>query len=123
MDRQALVRKLVLTQHLSVPERQALGATRVALAEVRDAITDVLSENRSFPPNVHPWRAGDLCYEGFFLELLADGRARLHWQRHHPATPRLLAERGHEDFVVLSAAVDAFIGRTFGGDIDGIPIQ
>jgi hypothetical protein len=78
MDRKTLLDRLVLTRHLNVPERQALGAGHVSAVELQETIAALLSEHRYFPPDVRPWEPGNACYEGFILELLPDGHARLH---------------------------------------------
>jgi len=79
-----LIEKLVLTLHLSVPERQMLGSGPVRFAEVAAVITQSLDETGRFPPNVKTWEVGQIVFEGHFLEIQPNKKVRLWLQRALP---------------------------------------
>jgi len=124
--RQSLIEKLVLTLHLSVPERQMLGSGPVRFAEVAAVITQSLDETGRFPPNVKTWEVGQIVFEGHFLEIQPNKKVRLWLQRALPVVPCQLADRQHWDFSDANLAVAEFVRREWleqHRGIDGIEIS
>jgi hypothetical protein len=120
--RESLIEKLASTLHLNVSERAALGPEPISRAEVSAAVLRVFRASGQFPPHAYPWRPGRPVFEGHFLELLANGTARLWWQRHLATNPAQLAEQMHMDFSSPAEAVDEFITREWRqGHVDGVP--
>ena len=79
--REALVEKLVVSLHLNVPERQLLGSDCVSVEEVAAVVKRLFEQDGHFPPIARLWQPGELCFEGFFLLMLPDGKVQMAWQR------------------------------------------
>jgi hypothetical protein len=114
---QDLVRKLVTTWHLSVPEHRALPGGRIRASLIYDAIEEVLQAEGRFPVEWQP----DDSFAGGLIERLGDGRCRVTWRAefsmmHHEAITI-------QDFRSQRDAIKSFASSFFGGDIDGIPID
>jgi hypothetical protein len=124
MDRTALVEKLVTTLHLNVAERQLLGPEPICYEEIASAVMRVFGKTGWFPPNARPAQTGHSVFEGYFLQRLPDGGARLWLQRPYPVDPTAIADQQHEDFADAERAIDNFVSREWGrSGIDGIPIR
>jgi hypothetical protein len=121
VTRDELVAKLVCVGHLNVEERRGLGGS-VTRDEVAATIERVLVAHEHFPPNARPWAPGTACFEGWQL-LRAVGGYRLLAQRHPPTNPMQCAESRFEDFATANAAIDQYIKRAVGSDIDGVPVR
>ena len=83
---QDLVRKLVTTWHLSVPEHRALPGGRIRASLIYDAIEEVLQAEGRFPVEWQP----DDSFAGGLIECLEDGSCRVTWRAefsmmHHEA--------------------------------------
>ncbi|MGA2277612.1 MAG: hypothetical protein ABSG00_08405 [Terracidiphilus sp.] len=121
-ERRSLIEKLVTTLHLNVAERKLLEPVPVSKSEISAAIMSVFKELGHFPPQASVWQPGNSVFEGYFLELLTDGRVRLLCQRHIATTPMQLGGQSYVDFSDASQAIDEFIMREWTSrDIDGIP--
>jgi hypothetical protein len=123
-NREHLVEKLVMTLHLNVAERQALGSDTIPRSDVVSVISRVLQESGWFPPAAAPRQQARPVFEGHFLERLSGGRVRLWWQRGLAANPGELAEQRHWEYQDLTQAIDAFVEREWGSaGIDGVGIK
>jgi len=118
--REALIEKLVVALHLSVPERQLLGSDCLSIEEVAAVVKRVLDRLGVFPPHARPWKPGEAVFEGFFLVKRPDGRVEMAWQRAHPIKPTELAEQRRTDCGDIDEAVSMFIDSEWGKGIDGV---
>ena len=114
---QDLVRKLVTTWHLSVPEHRALPGGKIRASLIYDAIEEVLQAEGRFPVDWQP----DDSFAGGLIESLEDGSCRVTWRAefsmmHHEAV-------SIQEFRSRREAIKSFASSFFGGDIDGIPID
>ena len=108
-EREQLIEKLVMTMHLSVPERLALSPASVRYTEVAAIVARVLENSGYFPPGARPWQEGNVVHEGAILQQLSTGGVRLTLQRSHPISPTVLAAKKESDFRSARAAIRAFI--------------
>jgi hypothetical protein len=117
MGRADLIRKLVTTRHLSVPERRQLGEPP-RVEEAVAVVEDELLRQGFFPRRL--WREGEPCGDGVVLELLADGRVRAQHQVSTAwMTPAYLDE---VEFPDAQTAAIHLVEKDFPGGIDGIPL-
>jgi hypothetical protein len=112
-----LVRKLVTTWHLSVPEHRALPGGKIRASLIYDAIEEILQAEGRFPVEWQP----DDSFAGGLIECLEDGSCRVTWRAefslmHHEAVTV-------KEFPSQRDAIKSFASPFFGGDIDGIPID
>ena len=121
MTRAQLIRKLLRTLHLNVPERRQLDPPTIDFAELMAAIQEVVK------------REGRFSSGEFTLEKLTDGNYRIHRLVPDPMAGDMWSEIGivpvTDDYSSADSAVGAFIrfllGRAWGspaGTIDGIQI-
>jgi len=120
--REALVEQLVLTLHLTVPERQMLGSEGVSLAEIEAVVKRLLERDGVFPPDARLWQPGQAVFEGFLLIKRPDGKVQMTGQRHHPTKPGELTEQVTYECDDLDQAVSRFIRSEWSNGIDGIPL-
>ena len=71
-----LVRKLVTTWHLSVPEHRALPGGKIRASLIYDAIEEILQAEGRFPVEWQP----DDSFAGGLIECLEDGSCRVTWR-------------------------------------------
>jgi hypothetical protein len=112
-----LVRKLVKTWHLSIPEHKAMPGGQVRGSLIFDTIEEVLEVEGRFPVDWQP----DESFAGGLIESQQDGGFRVTWKAefslmHHEAI-------SVKEYRNRREAVAAFARPFFGGDIDGIPID
>jgi hypothetical protein len=116
-EERALIRKLVTSGHLSVPDRHQLlkGVARGSL--VVEAIVDCVDQFGRFP------RAASLdgAFDGAILVKQESGLFVLHW-RHEVGVMRFETTRT-ESFQDLRAAAEHLARRSWPVDIDGVPID
>lgn len=107
--RNDLIKKLVMTGHLNVPERHELGV--VHLSDVVSVIEAVLRENDTFPPTNKDdrWTPGRY-FEAPLIERRSDGFGVVR-------SPVQIASHAS-----LRDAVRDYLGGTSNINIDGIPI-
>jgi hypothetical protein len=117
-----VLRRLVLREKLSREERASLGA-RVPAEALAELIEADLLKIPFFPPQARPWKEGEPCMEGFFIEGLPTGGYRVHCQRHHTLNPFVMAEGYYEDYAGSRAAVMAYLHQEHGKAIEGIGID
>lgn len=121
-NRQALIEKLIVSLHLSVPERQLLGSDGLSLEEITAAVERVFERSGVFPPRARPWKSGEAVFEGFFLLQRPEGKVEMAWQRSDPINPTELVERGSTEYEHLDRAISVFIEKEWSEGIDGVRI-
>jgi hypothetical protein len=102
MTREALVEKLVVSLHLNVPERQMLGSDCVSVEEVAAVVKRLFEQDGHFPPIARLWLPGELCFEGFFLVKVPDGKIQMAWQRSNPINLNNWQNRAVSNFPTLT---------------------
>lgn len=125
MDADELISKLLRTGSLSVGERKSLknmGKIPIARKELALHISEILDSDGWFPPNARPWKEGEACFEGHFIEKNSAGKLTLHWQRHHPLDPYSLAQKFARPCRSINEGLDHFCKWDWSKGIDGIPI-
>src|SRR5687768_14710976 len=110
----ALVRKLVGTFHLNVPERAAFRGASVSGSLVKAAVLALLLENGAYPPQ---WRDSP-AYDGGLVLLGDDGSCSVTWMGEVGIGRFEVVDR--ERFESAAEAVAAYAPRFFGRAIDGI---
>ena len=118
--REELIEKLVVSLHLTVPERQLLGSDCLSVAEVAAVVKRMLALHGVFPPHARPWKPGEAVFEGFFLMKRPAGRVEMAWQRSNPIKPTELAEQRSTDYGDIDQAISMFIDSEWGKGIDGV---
>lgn len=117
-DEKELIRKLVFTGHLSVPERRALPG-RVAQSKlIYSVVEEVLASRQTF----HAWWLPDDSMIGCKNEYRGDGPGRLCRRYSGIEGER---ESLHE-FRTTREAAEEIVGQIrqlFGGSIDGVVID
>jgi hypothetical protein len=121
--REKVIERLVKGLHLPVQERLALGSPpSVHFAEIAEVVARILQQTGSFPPNMGPWREGNVVHEEAILQAIPNGRFRLTLQRSDPVAPTRLAQRKQIDFEDCRSAIEEFIKAEWANGIDGIAI-
>jgi hypothetical protein len=121
-NREALLEKLLVSQHLNVPERQTLGSDGVSFAEVAAVVKRLFERDGVFPPAARSWKSGEVVFEGFFLVKRFNGRVEMAWQRSNPIRPNELADHDCSEYDNLDEAVSKFIEKAWSKGIDGIAL-
>jgi hypothetical protein len=119
MNEQDLVRKLVTTWHLNVPERAALPNRRLRVSLACQTIVDVLSEHAWFPSDGR-WRP-DQGYDGGVIERIPDGTYNIHWKGEISVMRFALLSVDH--YNNAHDAAIAWLRGMFPRDIDGVEID
>lgn len=117
-DEKELVRKLVLTGHINVPERKALPGRTAKASLVRSVIEEAL---RSGHP-IHAWWLPDDSMMGCVIEYRGDGHGRVSWTYRGMEGERA----GVREFGSPREAAEALVGEArqfLGNGIDGVPID
>jgi hypothetical protein len=124
LTRKELIRKLVTTDHLNVPERRRLVPLSVGFSEILAVIDAALEAGGLFPPGYlfTPGQPPKLVGDATVLQKMNNGNYRLYWQRAYPWDPSSTAERMTKDYDNLPTAAAEFVRIWWGSDIDGIPI-
>lgn len=113
--RSSLIRKLLNTQHLNVPERKELGPFP-SFREVKEVVEEHFKEFSFLPGTVTKWERDTFCYEGFILEKTTGSGV--------PYILHCLDFRGSVDanYLRLDYALISYLQRAYNNKIDGIPI-
>ena len=112
-----LIRKLVDTCHLNVPERRGLPGGRAKASLILDAIEETLRTGGWFPSGMRP----EDDYAGGLIELSPDGHCKIYWKSEFSFLRYELDAVG--DFETAREAARTLIRATFGEQIDGIAID
>lgn len=115
-ERESLIKKLLQNLHVTVAERQVLGALHER--EVAETIKAILEEQGAFP---RP-RSGKIVFEGAVITA-NKGQLDITWARAYPLNPTIVAKHRRETFTDLDAAIRAYIDSEWPRGIDGIPIH
>jgi hypothetical protein len=118
-----MVRKLVLTGQLTVPERQALGSRDVHWTEVAAIIREAFEQCRRFPANQRRWTQGSPVYEGAILEEREPRVFEITLQRSYAINPQMPADTTTTTYPDLELAIGSFIDKEWPRGIDGIRID
>ena len=119
MTRKELIRKLLLTGHLSVPERRMFDQEPIRFNEAKEIIKMELERHKFFPPITDQWDNNRFYNDGLVIER-RDPYYILHEQA-SGATMNLIFDNEE-----IFKDVDQVIGRYLRQenlDIDGIRIQ
>ncbi len=122
MSRADLIRRLIVTGHLNMEDRAALGDCLVGADELEHEIAASLGESPYFPPQAIPGGPQDAVFEGWYLERVGP-RVRLHHQRANPTMPNIVADHTSQDQPDIQTAVCAYLRAAYAGEIDGIAIE
>ena len=68
MTRNELIRKLLLTSQLSVPERQLFINRPIKIEEAKEIIKEELEKHRFFPPITNSWDNNKFYNDGLVIE-------------------------------------------------------
>lgn len=107
----------------SLPERQMLRSDCVSVEEVAAVVKRLFEQDGHFPPIARLWQPGELCFEGFILVKLPDGKIQMAWQRSNPINSKQLAEESSSEFSDPDEAISAFIESQWPKGIDGIALS
>ena len=118
MTRKDLIRKLLLTNHLSVPERHALKDQPIRFSEAREAIIEELKKHRFFPPITDSWDNTRFYNDGLVIE--RRGAQYILHEQLSGATMNLLFDR-EEFFDSVEEVVEKYL-RPKNLNIDGVII-
>ena len=112
----AQARRLADRFHLSVQERASLPGGVLSGSALVAAISDLLAETGWYPQD---WRP-DRSYDGVVIEAVTDGFT-LHERREIGVGRYSEVHATHVDTVAEAARI--CVSSTFGGSIDGLPID
>jgi hypothetical protein len=114
---ESLVRKLVTTWHLNVPERRALPGGKARVSIVIAVIQGALESEGWFPAGCRP----DDEFNGGLIEVRAGGSCRIYWDAE---VSMCRCERVSVDECRSTRdAVAAYVTKSWGGNIDGVPLD
>jgi hypothetical protein len=113
---EAIAQKLVSTFHLDASERGVFSGG-VPGTLVQKAVLDLLAHHRKFPPR---WSL-EKPFDGAFLMLRPDGTCQVTWKGEVGMGRYETIETS--EYPNAEAAVESYVRRFFGRDVDGIPID
>jgi hypothetical protein len=117
-DERGLVRKLVLTGHLGVPERKLLPGQAVKASLIRSVIEETLRSGAPF----RAWWLPDDSMVGCEIEYRGTASGRVEWQYRGIEGQRA----GVREYATVAQAAAALLAEAqplFGQAIDGVPID
>ena len=117
MTRKELITKLLLTNHLNVPERQSLRDQPIRISEAREVIIEELKKHRFFPPVTDTWHNTRFYNDGLVIE--RRGTQYILHEQLSGATMNLLFDR-EEVFDSVEEVVEKYLRRNL--NIDGVII-
>lgn len=117
MTRKELITKLLLTNHLNVPERQSLRDQPIRISEAREVIIKELKKHRFFPPVTDTWDNTRFYNDGLVIE--RRGTQYILHEQLSGATMNLLFDR-EEVFDSVEEVVEKYLRRNL--NIDGVII-
>jgi hypothetical protein len=117
-DEREIVRKLVLTGHLSVPERKLLPGRAVKASLIRSVIEETLQSGSTF----RAWWLPDDSMVGCEIEYRGTASG---WVEHHyrGIEGERAGVREYENVAQAAAALLVEAQPFFGQAIDGVPID
>jgi hypothetical protein len=117
-DEKELVRKLVFTGHLSVPERKALPGGTAKASLIRSVVEEALRSGGPF----RAWWLPDDSMIGCEMEYRGDGHGRVGWTYRGIEGER----SGVREYGSPREAAESLVGQArqvLGDSIDGVPID
>ena len=117
MTRKELITKLLLTNHLNVPERQSLRDQPIRISEAREVIIEELKKHSFFPPVTDTWDNTRFYNDGLVIE--RRGTQYILHEQLSGATMNLLFDR-EEVFDSVEEVVEKYLRRNL--NIDGVII-
>ncbi len=118
MIRKELIRKLLLTNHLNVPERQMFKEQPIRIEEATEIIKEELKKHRFFRPITDTWNNNQFYYDGLVIEE-RENKYILHEQV-SGSSMNLLFDKENV-FESIDEVIDNYL-RPRPLDIDGIKI-
>ena len=112
-----LVRKLVIKQHLNVPDRRALPGGMARFSLLCAAAEEAVVQHGWLPID---WRPDD-AFSGGLVEYRSDGTCRTYWKSEAACMRYEL--QAVRDYATAHEAVKEWLQTMFPEGIDGIPID
>jgi hypothetical protein len=119
MTRKELIRKLLLTNHLSVPERQTFNDRPINIEEVKETIKEELKKNKFFPPVTDSWDNNKFYNDGLVIE--GRGTKFILHEQLSGSSMNLLVDK-ESVFENVDEAIDKYL-RPKNMNIDGLKIE
>ena len=119
MIRKELIRKLLLTNHLNVPERLIFKETPIKIEEAKEIIKEELKKHNFFRPITNTWDNKEFYYDGLIIE--KRGSKYILHEQVSGATINLLFDK-EEIFENIDEVIDKYL-QPRPLDIDGIKIS
>jgi hypothetical protein len=119
MTRKELIRKLLLTSHISVPERQMFKDQPIKFDEAKEIIKEELKKHKFFPPITDSWDNNKFYNDGLVIEN-RETKYVLHEQL-SGATMNLLFNK-EDVFESIDEVIEKYI-KPRHLDIDGVKIE
>ena len=117
VSEQQVLRKLLETLHVNVPERKALSGGRARFSGLVAAVRAALGESPWFPAHLRP----DGKFTGAIIEARPSGAYLVH-ERHEIGLYHF-SDVVAQPVPTLEEAVRRYIKTTAGDKIDGIPVD
>lgn len=117
-DEKELVRKLVFTGHLNVPERKALPGRRVKGSLIRAVVAEALWSGRPF----RAWWMPEDSMIGCVIEFRGDGPGRVAWT-YDGIEGKQAGTREHPSTEAAAEALVLEARQLLGDAIDGVPVD
>ena len=117
--RKELIRKLLLTNHLSVLERQLFTDRPIKIEEAKETIKEELKKHKFFPPITDSWDNSTFYLDGLVIE--ERGTKYILHEQASGATMNLLFDKEHI-FESIDEAIEKYL-RPRHMEIDGIEIR
>ena len=118
MIRKELIKKLLLTNHLSVPERQMFNDRPIKIEEAKETIKEELKKHKFFPPITDSWDNNKFYSDGLVIE--ERGTKYILHEQTSGATMNLLFDK-EDIFESMDEVIEKYL-RPRHMDIDGIKI-
>lgn len=118
VSRAELIKKLLLTNHLSDSERQNFNDSPVTYDEVMELIKEELNKHRFFPPVTDIWDNSKFYKDGLVIE--KRGTEYVLHEQQSGATMNLLFD-SEQKFNMIDEVIERYI-RSGNQEIDGIRI-
>src|SRR5690242_16373743 len=118
MIRKELIRKLLLANHLNVPERQMFKETPIKIEEAKEIIKEELKKHKFFRPITDTWDNTKFYYDGLVIE--ERGTKYILHEQVSGAAMNLLFDK-EDVFESIDEVIDRYL-RPRPLDIDGVKI-
>jgi hypothetical protein len=112
-----IVKKLVLYQHISVPDRCSLPDGKAKSSLVYKVIEETVQQAGRFPSRIKPGEP----YDGGIIERIGSDEYIIHWQAEISLARFATVKKAH--YNSLRKAVQMFAKKEWPKDIDGVAID